>query len=112
MTDAEKLTMLKALVGENDTAQDTALSVYLSLAQSKILNRAYPYDKTKTVVPAQYEVLQCEIAAYLWNKRGAEGQTSHSENGISRSYENGDVPESMLSAITPYCGVFVSEVTE
>ena len=112
MTDAEKLTMLKALVGENDTAQDTALSVYLSLAQSKILNRAYPYDKTKTVVPTQYEVLQCEIAAYLWNKRGAEGQISHSENGISRSYENGDVPESMLSAITPYCGVFASEVTE
>lgn len=112
MTNAEKLTMLKALVGENDTAQNASLSVYLSLAQSKILNRAYPYDKTKTDVPTQYEVLQCEIAAYLWNKRGAEGQTSHSENGISRSYENGDVPESMLSTITPHCGLFARKVTK
>ena len=112
MTDAEKLTMLKALVGENDTAQDTALSVYLSLAQSKILSRAYPYDKTKIVVPAQYEVLQCEIAAYLWNKRGAEGQTSHSENGISRSYEDGDVPPSLLREIMPCASVISSsEVT-
>lgn len=112
MTDAEKLIMLQMMVGESDPAQETALCVYLSLAKQKILNRAYPYDDTKTEVPPKYDVLQCEIAAYLWNKRGAEGQTSHSENGISRSYENADVPESMLSVITPHCGVFKSEVSE
>jgi hypothetical protein len=56
-------------------------------------------------VPRRYGYLQCEIAAYLLNKRGAEGQTGHSENGISRSYESADVPESMLSEVIPFCKV-------
>ena len=45
-------------------------------------------------------------AVYLLNKRGAEGETAHSENGISRSYESADIPESMLSGIIPFAGVF------
>ena len=39
---------------------------------------------------------------YLLNKRGAEGQTAHSENGISRSYEDGDVPPTLLRDIVPF----------
>jgi hypothetical protein len=69
------------------------------------MNRAYPFGTDESEVPARYEFLQCEIAAYLLNKRGAEGQTAHGENGISRSYESADVPESMLGAVTPFCGV-------
>lgn len=103
MTDTEKLTALKAVVGDSDT--DEVLSTYLKLAGSKILAKAYPYDDTVTDVPAKYEYLQVEIAAYMLNKRGAEGQTSHSENGISRTYENADIPASMLKAVTPHCGV-------
>ena len=56
-------------------------------------------------VPEQYSYLQVEIATYLLNKRGGEGELSHSENGISRSYENGDVPESMMRQIVPMAGV-------
>lgn len=103
MSEEEKLIFLKSLVGGDDT--DETLSVYLKVAGRKILARAYPYDRTVTEVPAEYDTLQCEIAAYLLNKRGAEGQTSHSENGISRSYENADVPASMLSVVVPHCGV-------
>lgn len=68
-------------------------------------SQAYPYDPNVTEVPVQYDTLQCEIAAYMLNKRGAEGQTSHSENGISRSYENADIPASMLRVVTPHVGV-------
>ena len=103
MTQAEKLQLLKALVGESDTEE--VLLTYLNIAGHKILNRAYPYGTDETEVPSRYDFLQCEIAAYLLNKRGAEGQTSHSENGISRSYESADVPESMLGAVTPMVGV-------
>lgn len=103
MTEEEKLILLKAMVGSSDT--DAVLSAYLTLAGRKIIARAYPYDPSVTEVPEQYDHLQCEIAAYLLNKRGAEGQTSHSENGISRSYENADVPTSMLRVITPHVGV-------
>lgn len=103
MNDEEKRIALKAMVGGSDT--DDVLSTYLKLAGRKIIARAYPYDPSVTEVPVQYDTLQCEIAAYMLNKRGAEGQTSHSENGISRSYENADIPASMLRVVTPHVGV-------
>lgn len=103
MTHEEKLAALKAMVGSSDT--DEVLFAYLKLAGSKILAKAFPYTTTVTEVPVQYSYLQVEIAAYMLNKRGAEGQTSHSENGVSRSYESADVPASMLKAIIPCCGV-------
>lgn len=103
MTEEEKIKTLKVMVGDSDS--DDVLSTYLLLAGRKIINRAYPYDSTVTDVPSEYETLQCEIAAYMLNKRGAEGQTQHTENGISRQYENADIPASMLKAVTPHCGI-------
>lgn len=102
MTEEEKLTILKSMVDGSDT--DEVLFAYLKLAGRKIILRAYPYDKTVTEVPTEYDMLQCEIAAYMLNKRGAEGQIQHSENGITRQYENADIPSSMLKVVTPYCG--------
>lgn len=103
MTEIEKLTALKIIVGGSDTNE--VLSTYLSIAGSKILAKAYPFRQDISEVPIQYHYLQVEIAAYLLNKRGAEGQTAHSENGISRTYESADVPDTMLKLVTPYCGV-------
>lgn len=108
MTEVEKLTLCRAMVGEPDDAEgwsDDILKSYLKIAGQKILNRAYPYDDAVSEVPRRYGILQCEIATYLLNKRGAEGEVSHSENGISRTYEKADVPESLLSDIIPHCGL-------
>lgn len=107
MGNAEKLTLLRAMVGQSDSENwtDDVLLAYLKIAEREIIRRAYPYKDDVTEVPDKYNTLQCEIATYLLNKRGAEGETSHSENGISRSYENAGVPESMLKSVTPYCGV-------
>lgn len=108
MTDAEKLSMLKTMTGETDEAM---LSVYLSIAASKVCRRAYPYDDTVTTVPPRYDFNQVEIATYLVNKRGAEGETAHSENGISRSYEDGDVPPTLLREIVPFASVIKGDST-
>ena len=107
MTEVEKLALLRVMVGqpnEGDWSDDVLIS-YLAIAGQKIINRAYPYDDTVTEVPRRYGYLQCDIAAYLLNKRGAEGQTGHSENGISRSYASADVPEAMLSEVVPHVEV-------
>ena len=108
MTEVEKLSMLRVLVGQPNEGDwsDEVLVSYLKIAGEKIINRAYPYEDGITEVPRRYGYLQCDIAAYLLNKRGAEGQTSHSENGISRTYESADVPESMLCGIITHVGVF------
>ena len=107
MTEVEKLALCRAMVEQPADAKgwsDDILKFYLSVAGQKIINRAYPYDDTVTEVPRRYGVVQCEIATYLLNKRGAEGEVSHSENGISRTYENADVPDSLLSDVIPHCG--------
>jgi hypothetical protein len=98
----EKKEMVKAMTEETN---DSTVSAYLGIAGNKICRKAYPYDPTVTEVPEQYHFLQVEIAVYLLNKRGAEGEAAHSENGISRTYESGDVPPSMLRQIVPMCGV-------
>ena len=102
MTDSEKLAMLKVMQEEQD---DGVLSTYLFLAGRKIILRAYGNDATVTKVPSAYDSVQLEIAVYLLNKRGAEYQKSHSENGISRVWGDADVPESLLACITPYARV-------
>ena len=100
-----KLEQLKSLLGISGTDEDALLLTLLSISAQKILDRVYPYDPTVTEVPARYETKQVEIAVYLYNKRGAEGQIVHNENGINRTYESADVPESLMRGITPYVGV-------
>ena len=102
MTDNEKVLILQTMTSESDYP---TLLAYLSLAAETVLNRCFPFGSDKKEVPGKYCNKQIEIACYLLNKRGAEGQLSHTENGISRSYESASVPESMLKDITPFCGV-------
>ena len=89
MADNPKLNKLRLMVGANES-EAALLLMYLADAERAILNHLYPMEEDMShTLPARYESRQVEIAAYLYNKRGAEGETSHNENGISRSYENG-----------------------
>lgn len=104
MTYDDKLTMLERMTDETEQG---VLSTYLLLAEQVVMSKAYPFDDVErpAVMPARYDGVQVEIAAYMLNKRGAEGETAHSENGVSRTYENGDIPASLLRRITPMAGV-------
>lgn len=102
MTNSDKLAMLKSLT---DETEDSVLDTYLKIAAGKIIAKAYPFRTDITDVPDKYATLQVDIAVYLYNKRGAEGETYHSENGINRSYEAADVPDSYLSRVVPFAGV-------
>ena len=102
--------MLQNMTGEQNP---DVLLTYLNIAGNKVLKRAFPFsDMAVTEVPDRYAYNQVEIAAYLLNKRGAEGQTSHSENGVSRSYENGDVPPTLLREIVPCASVISASESE
>ncbi len=54
-----------------DETDKDIISTYLSIAEQKILNYAFPYNEDEDL-PSKYDLKQCEIAAYLLNKRGAE----------------------------------------
>lgn len=103
MTDAEKLIMVKAMTDETN---DSVISAFLAMAAEAICHYADPHGTRKPEdVVAGYGGPQCRIAANWLNKRGADGQLAHDENGIMRTYESGDIPVSILREITPIAGV-------
>ena len=105
MTDKEKREALARDIAP-DEETDVVLDGLLSRAASLILNRMYPfgYDDTKTI-PLRYEEIQIQLAVELYTHRGAEGQTSHSENGISRTWPE---KSALLNMILPHCGSVIS----
>lgn len=100
MTQDEMLEKLTSNIGDNNI-DSCVLSAYLDRAIAKVLNRLYPYDNTKTEVPNRYSELTIELAICLYNQSGAEGQSSHSENGVSRVWRS---EVEILSEITPFAG--------
>lgn len=106
MTDAEKIAMVKTLVENDSGATDEVVTVYLSIASGKMLERLYPFDigKGESDIPVRYDGIQCELAARLFLRRGSEGETNHEENGVNRSY--GSVDDSdILQRLTPFAKV-------
>lgn len=108
MTQEQKLQRLRILIDDSSEKENLdVLSVYLDMAGAKILERLYPYKENwdDLEVPDKYVMLQLKIATYMLNKRGAEGQIQHIENGVHRNYGDADVPESMLASVTPFVGI-------
>lgn len=101
MTNDEKLEKFAEMLDEE--VDTKVLSVYLQQAKSLILNTRFPYGcDSKQDIEPRYENLQIELAIVLYNEKGVEGQSSHSENGIARVYRS---KNQILAEITPKCGV-------
>ncbi len=102
-----QLNRLKIQLEITGTDEDSLLTELLEVAKYAILSRRHPFGNFPTdndgtaILEPRFFNLQIRIAVYLYNKIGAEGQIGHSENGISRSYEVGDVPESYLKEVMP-----------
>lgn len=103
MTEIEKAILVQAMTDETDSA---VISAFLELAGDAIYHVVDPFKTVdKATALEDYGGVQARAAAYYLNKRGAEGQTSMGENGISRGYEKADLPPSLLREITPLCGI-------
>ena len=104
MSEAEKLELFEKLIAPDVEAEEV-LEAVLSEAEALILNKMFPFGyKEGTVIPARYENLHVQLAVEIYNKRGAEGQSAHGEQGISRSW-----PEKnrLLAMIVPHVGSVV-----
>ena len=89
-----------------DTDTDEVLDTMLANAGALILNRMYPFGYDEAMaVPSRYERIQIQLAVELYTHRGAEGQTSHSENGISRTWPE---KSALLKMILPNCGSVIN----
>lgn len=91
-----------------DVADEEVLESELLAAETMILNKMYPFGyEDRTVVPARYEQLQIKLAIELYSQRGADGQQSHTENGVSRTWP---AVSRILTQIMPHCGSVVGGV--
>ena len=98
-----QLERLKIRITENVT--DAELEDILESAKAVILSRRFPFGEQPVEIESKYKDLQIRIAVEMFSKRGAEGETAHSENGVSRSYASANVSEDLLKEITPKAGV-------
>ena len=106
MSDTEKLSMVKSMLGFEDTSEDEKLMAYLTASQKEILGWRYSYcEEIPTEIPAEYEMTQVVAVIAGYSQSGAENQTSHSENGISRTFKYEDMIAYIRSHVTPFVGV-------
>lgn len=108
MTREEMIAQVSEMAEESDTV---AVGYYLDNAGEIILNQLYPFDENwdtgaELTVPARYLNLQMRMAVVLLNKRGADGESMHIENGINRHYGAADIPADMRREIVPKAVMF------
>lgn len=102
MTDAEKLSMLKTILGINDESEDARLAVYLNASKREILGWRYSFaNNTPEDVPPEYEMVQVHAVVAGYSISGAENQTAHSENGINRTFKYEDMIAYIRAHVLP-----------
>ena len=105
MTNDEKLLALKTALAP-DTDTDEVLEEVLAVAGAMVLNRMYPFGYAEgMVVPHRYERIQISLAVELYTKRGADGQSGHTENGTTRTWPS---ESALLKSVLPHCGSVIS----
>lgn len=114
MTKTEKIEQLKVFVSSTEIGniiadtgknENEVLSAYLTVAENAIMDKIMPYRTGVETLPAKHDMIHIELAAYYIHRIGSEGESSHTENGISRRYENGYIPPSLLQRLTPQVSV-------
>lgn len=105
MQASEMTSAVLTIVGDN-TLEESVSDVYLPMAQQAVISRLFPFDESKTWddVPERHHMATCEIAAYLLSRQGAEGEKSHTENGVTHTWGSAHIPEAMFAQMTPKAG--------
>lgn len=100
MTDIERLAVRipEATVAGLEDALESAKDVILSRCFVSVSTTSEE-DKSLALIEHKEKVLNAAVVIY--NMRGVEGQSSHSENGVARSYEDCAGMKTILQQIVP-----------
>lgn len=90
-----QLDKFKVSLGIKDDSKDDELNLILEDTKDDVLVWA-----NRKELPTALNSVVRQIAVIRYNMQGIEGQTSHSEGGISRSFD--DLPQSIQSTIIQY----------
>lgn len=99
----DKLSMAIDLT--NGEATENVMMAKLAEAEYDIMHRLDPLGAANlTELPPKYDMLAVKLAVRRFYKMGAEGEITHNENGVNRTYGSAD-DEDLLRAVMPYAKV-------
>ena len=99
----EMIDRLRARLTDNGVAPSNAiLEDCIENAKNAILSRRFPYGNWPYEVEDRYKDLQYRLAIEIYNRLGAEGEVSHSENGISRTWNGSWASSQLLNEVVPF----------
>lgn len=79
------------LCDEVSEADNPVLLILINRAIRKVCAKRYPFgytERDKETAVERYRDTIFAAAVYYWAKQGADGESSHTENGIARSYHS------------------------
>lgn len=101
------LNSLKITLGVTETSDITILEEIVANIIDEIkLYRRYPPYLTEYEIAldlANYKAIVIEVGKHDYSKLGGEGESSHSENGVSRSYID---RAKLFNGVLPYSYIF------
>lgn len=106
--EAEVINDLTTELSGEPTFNADILAVKVKLAIRDVMNKrnyratAYTDEKIADDLQNYYSTI-CDVARYDYNKIGAEGEASHSENGIARTYVDRDT---LFKGVHAFVNVF------
>ena len=112
MTITEKRNMLHKMLADADTRpSDATLDALLEFAERETIAwmyRSYPHiPEDAYFAPQEYDMTIVMAVMVGYGLMGAEGQSAHSENGISRQFRYSDMTDYIHRNVTPYAYVGV-----
>ena len=110
MTQTERINFIKVMldISETDNSENKLIDAHLVSAEKEIIAWRYSYSSNSgaiSCVPDELEqiLLHAVIAGY--SIMGAQGQKTHSENGISRTFKYADMVAYIHANVIPMAGV-------
>lgn len=97
----ELLAKLKTRLRYDGVVEDAILNQHLLLAIDVVNDRRQFISTLTDIVESRYKNIVVEMAVSSYARMGAEGQIIHSESGVTRQYETGMYPASLLRMIVP-----------
>lgn len=94
---------------ENEKLDTFPSSIVDFVIEYAIARCHFPSHFTDANILADLEKCKSTLAmacVEVYAKAGAEGEKSHSENGISRTYSDTWIPESLLNKLPNYVKIF------
>ena len=110
MTIAEKAKMLRTLLSDKEVEppSEDVLETLLRLSAKEIIDWRYSHSRHYddiTDVPREYETTQIYAIIAGYSLIGAENQTSHNENGISRVFKHSDMVHYIRANVPHIVGI-------